>query len=121
MSLHLHHGKSSDAKTVREGDILCKKIVIQETAALTDLFEFSGLRLFKEAKDWDSRGMVTFICTFHCICESYNFKFLKLTSFAENPLQHWDDHPAVMAVGVIDGTSENIFNTLMSLGPTRSE
>ncbi|KAL1212560.1 Protein ENHANCED DISEASE RESISTANCE 2-like [Cardamine amara subsp. amara] len=51
----------------------------------------NGLRLFKEAKDWDSRG------------------------------RHWDDHPAVMAVGVIDGTSEDIFNTLMSLGPLRSE
>ncbi|KAL0772750.1 hypothetical protein Bca101_037901 [Brassica carinata] len=34
---------------------------------------------------------------------------------------HWDDHPAIMAVGVIDGTSEDIFNTLMSLGPLRSE
>ncbi|CAH8360249.1 unnamed protein product [Eruca vesicaria subsp. sativa] len=51
----------------------------------------NGLRLFKEAKDWDSRG------------------------------RHWDDHPAIMAVGVIDGTSEDIFNTLMSLGPLRSE
>ncbi|KAG2324995.1 hypothetical protein Bca4012_039485 [Brassica carinata] len=51
----------------------------------------NGLRLFKEAKDWDSRG------------------------------KHWDDHPAVMAVGVIDGTSEDIFNTLMSLDPLRSE
>ncbi|XP_010555822.1 PREDICTED: protein ENHANCED DISEASE RESISTANCE 2-like [Tarenaya hassleriana] len=51
----------------------------------------NGLRLFKEAKDWDSRG------------------------------RHWDDHAAIMAVGVIDGTSEEIFNTLMSLGPLRSE
>lgn len=51
----------------------------------------NGLRLFKEAKDWDSRG------------------------------RHWDDHPAIMAVGVIDGTSEEIFNTLMSLDPLRSE
>ena len=49
--------------------------------------------------------------------------FLTLVSFAEtsNLLQHWDDHPAIMAVGVIDGTSEDIFNTLMSLGPLRSE
>ncbi|CAN8279344.1 unnamed protein product [Cochlearia groenlandica] len=51
----------------------------------------NGLRLFKEAKDWDSRG------------------------------RHWDDHPAIMAVGIIDGSSEDIFNTLMSLGPLRSE
>ncbi|CAI0397877.1 unnamed protein product [Linum tenue] len=33
----------------------------------------------------------------------------------------WDDHPAIMAVGVVDGSSESIFQTLMSLGPTRSE
>lgn len=51
----------------------------------------NGLRLFKEAKDWDSRG------------------------------GHWDDHPAIMAVGVVDGTSEAIFRCLMSLGSSRSE
>ncbi|XP_060676014.1 protein ENHANCED DISEASE RESISTANCE 2 isoform X1 [Ziziphus jujuba] len=51
----------------------------------------NGLRLFKEAKEWDSRGRL------------------------------WDDHPAIMAVGVVDGTSEEIFRTLMSLGPSRSE
>ncbi|PON67970.1 Rho GTPase activating protein [Trema orientale] len=50
----------------------------------------NGLRLFKESKDWDSRG-------------------------------HWDDHPAIMAVGIVDGTSEAIFRTLMSLGSSRSE
>ncbi|XP_048444930.1 protein ENHANCED DISEASE RESISTANCE 2-like isoform X2 [Pyrus x bretschneideri] len=33
----------------------------------------------------------------------------------------WDDYPAIMAVGVVDGTSEGIFQTLMSLGPSRSE
>ncbi|XP_031386846.1 protein ENHANCED DISEASE RESISTANCE 2 isoform X1 [Punica granatum] len=33
----------------------------------------------------------------------------------------WDDHPAIMAVGVVDGTSEAIFQTLMSLGVSRSE
>lgn len=51
----------------------------------------NGLRLFKEAKDGDSRGT------------------------------HWDNHPAIMAVGVVDGTSEAIFRTLMSLGASRSE
>ncbi|KAB5538956.1 hypothetical protein DKX38_016489 [Salix brachista] len=51
----------------------------------------SGLRLFKEAKDWDSRG------------------------------RHWDDHPAIMAVGVVNGTPEAIFRALMSLGASRSE
>ncbi|CAH9096943.1 unnamed protein product [Cuscuta epithymum] len=35
--------------------------------------------------------------------------------------KRWDDHPAIMAVGVVDGTSEAIFQTLMSLGPSRSE
>ncbi|KAF8403070.1 hypothetical protein HHK36_011164 [Tetracentron sinense] len=51
----------------------------------------NGLRLFKEAKDREFHG------------------------------KHWDDHPAIMAVGVVDGTSEAIFRTLMSLGPSRSE
>ncbi|PKI56372.1 hypothetical protein CRG98_023257, partial [Punica granatum] len=51
----------------------------------------NGLRLFKESKDWDSGR------------------------------RHWDDHPAIMAVGVVDGTSEAIFRTLMSHGPSRSE
>nr|GMD38634.1 protein ENHANCED DISEASE RESISTANCE 2-like [Ipomoea batatas] len=51
----------------------------------------NGLRLFKEAKDRHSNG------------------------------KHWDGHPAIMAVGVIDGTSESIFKALMSLGPSRSE
>ncbi|KAJ6357940.1 hypothetical protein OIU78_005719 [Salix suchowensis] len=51
----------------------------------------NGLRLFKEAKDWDSRGRL------------------------------WDDHPAIMAVGVVNGTPEAIFRALMSLGASRSE
>ncbi|KAF6166244.1 hypothetical protein GIB67_031028 [Kingdonia uniflora] len=51
----------------------------------------NGLRLFKEAKDRDFRG------------------------------KNWDDHPAIMAVGVVDGTPEAIFRTLMSLGSSRSE
>ncbi|XP_062171454.1 protein ENHANCED DISEASE RESISTANCE 2 [Alnus glutinosa] len=33
----------------------------------------------------------------------------------------WDDHPTIMAVGVVDGTSEAIFQALMSLGPSRSK
>lgn len=51
----------------------------------------NGLRLFKEAKDRDSNG------------------------------RHWDDHPAIMAVGVIEGTSEAVFRTLMSIGTSRTE
>ncbi|KAK4430914.1 protein ENHANCED DISEASE RESISTANCE 2-like [Sesamum alatum] len=50
-----------------------------------------GLRLFKEAKDGDPNG------------------------------KHWDDHPAIMAIGVIDGTSEAVFHTIMSLGASRTE
>ncbi|XP_042378357.1 protein ENHANCED DISEASE RESISTANCE 2-like isoform X1 [Zingiber officinale] len=51
----------------------------------------NGLRLFKESKD-------------------LNF-----------PTTDWDDHPAIMAVGVVDASSEEIFNTVMSLGQSRSE
>ncbi|KAE9611431.1 putative protein ENHANCED DISEASE RESISTANCE 2, PH domain, START [Lupinus albus] len=51
----------------------------------------NGLRMFKEAKDWDSCGT------------------------------HWGENPAIMAVGVVDGTSEAIFHTLMSLDPSRAE
>ncbi|KAE8714803.1 Ribophorin I isoform 1 [Hibiscus syriacus] len=51
----------------------------------------NGLRLFKEAKDVSSRG------------------------------RRLDDIPAIMAVGVVDGTSEAIFRVIMSLGPSRSE
>ncbi|GKV08312.1 hypothetical protein SLEP1_g19961 [Rubroshorea leprosula] len=48
---------------------------------------------------------------------------LRLFKEAKDRNSHgkWDDHPAIMAVGVIDGTSEAIFQTLMSLGPSRSE
>ncbi|XLS78770.1 hypothetical protein HN51_062995, partial [Arachis hypogaea] len=32
----------------------------------------------------------------------------------------WDDHLAIMAVGVVDGSFEAIFQTLMSVCPSRS-
>ncbi|XP_051120142.1 protein ENHANCED DISEASE RESISTANCE 2-like [Andrographis paniculata] len=51
----------------------------------------NGLRLFKEAKDTDSNG------------------------------KYWGDHPAVMAVGIVEGTSEAVFHTLMCLGNSRME
>ncbi|CAH2049713.1 unnamed protein product [Thlaspi arvense] len=51
----------------------------------------NGLRLFKEARDGDFSG------------------------------KDLDDHPAIMAVGVVDGSSEAVFSTLMSLGSSRSE
>jgi len=42
--------------------------------------------------------------------------------FLISPFLHkYDDHPAIMVVGVVDGTSEAIFHTLMSLGPSRSK
>ncbi|XP_044481652.1 protein ENHANCED DISEASE RESISTANCE 2 isoform X2 [Mangifera indica] len=48
---------------------------------------------------------------------------LRLFKEAKDRNSHgkWDDHPAIMAVGVVDGTSEAIFQTLLSLGPSRSE
>lgn len=48
---------------------------------------------------------------------------LRLFKEAKEKESHrkWDDHPAIMAVGVVDSTSEAIFQTLMSLGPSRSE
>ncbi|KAJ6895228.1 protein ENHANCED DISEASE RESISTANCE 2 isoform X1 [Populus alba x Populus x berolinensis] len=48
---------------------------------------------------------------------------LRLFKEAKDRNSHgkWDDHPAIMAVGVVDGTSEAIFQTLMSLGPSRSK
>ena len=51
----------------------------------------NGLRLFKEAKERDSNGRI------------------------------WDDHPAIMAVGVIDGTPEAVFRAIMSIGTSRTE
>lgn len=35
--------------------------------------------------------------------------------------QRFDDHPAIMAVGVVEATPESIFQTLMSLGSSRLE
>ncbi|WVZ15245.1 hypothetical protein V8G54_012811 [Vigna mungo] len=51
----------------------------------------NGLRIFKEAPDWGFHG------------------------------RSWGNHPVMMAVSVIEGTSEDIFQTLMSLRPSRSE
>ncbi len=77
----------------------------------------AGLRLFKEAKDWDSHGRVS--CSFDSLIIDYFNWFICWKKCCSS--QHWDDHPAIMAVGAIDGTSEAIFRTLMSLGPSRSE
>ncbi|XP_052117852.1 protein ENHANCED DISEASE RESISTANCE 2-like [Arachis duranensis] len=38
-----------------------------------------------------------------------------------NPRRGWGDIPVMMGVGVVDASSEAIFHTLMSLGPSRSE
>lgn len=53
----------------------------------------TGLRLFKEAKDTN------------------NTSSERASS----------DFPAIMAVGVIEGTCEAVFRTFMSLGVSRSE
>ena len=75
----------------------------------------SGLRLFKEAKDKESHRKVSGILIQH-------LRFSRAVScWLYYYFMQWDDHPAIMAVGVVDGTSEDIFRTLMSLGPSRSE
>ncbi|MED6120801.1 hypothetical protein PIB30_024368 [Stylosanthes scabra] len=38
-----------------------------------------------------------------------------------NPPRGWGDIPVMMGVGMVDASSEAIFHTLMSLGPSRSE
>ncbi|KAK3017377.1 hypothetical protein RJ639_006312 [Escallonia herrerae] len=78
----------------------------------------NGLRLFKEANDRDSSGRVGLFVGFVSITV---WKLLLLLEVTCCYFQHWDDHPAIMAVGVVEGTSEAIFRTLMSLGPSRSE
>ncbi|KAJ0046656.1 hypothetical protein Pint_06039 [Pistacia integerrima] len=96
-SLRLHGSRSSESKTSIDWTVSSS---VHTEAMTSDVIAPSpwkifgcqnGLRLFKEAKDSDSRG------------------------------KHWDDHPAIMAVGVVDGTSEAIFRTLMSLGSSRTE
>ncbi|KAK2993113.1 hypothetical protein RJ640_021785 [Escallonia rubra] len=77
----------------------------------------NGLRLFKEANDRDSSGRVGLFVGFVSITV-WKLFLLEVTCCY---FQHWDDHPAIMAVGVVEGTSEAIFRTLMSLGPSRSE
>ncbi|PPD79666.1 hypothetical protein GOBAR_DD23404 [Gossypium barbadense] len=80
----------------------------------------NGLRLFKEAKDWDSLGGVGFYSdTIHDCCARIFFSVYSAEETSCSKL--WDDDPAIMAVGVVDGTSEAIFLALMSLGPSRSE
>lgn len=111
MSWHLHLGQSLDAKMV--GTILH----YMEIALLKLHFNYSwhtGLRLFKEAKDREFHGKVG--CIYIFIFELSNLCLLNMILSLQ-----WDDHPAIMAVGVIDGSSEAIFQTLMSLGPSRSE
>lgn len=79
---------------------------------------YAGLRLFKEAKDRNYCGKVDEISFWWL---SVYIDSGKSNSWVWSYLQKWDDHPAIMAVGVVDGTSEAIFQTLMSLGPSRSE
>lgn len=71
--------------------------------------------MFKEARDWDSHGNVS--CSYLC---KISFLFMVILSKL-CCIQKWGTHPVMMAVGVVDGTSEEIFHTLMSLGSSRSE
>ncbi|KAG5100127.1 hypothetical protein JHK82_045179 [Glycine max] len=72
---------------------LLKDAALKQVASsvISNFTDCVGLRMFKEARDWDSHG------------------------------NKWGTHPVMMAVGVVDGTSEEIFHTLMSLGSSRSE
>ncbi|KAA3453405.1 Homeobox-leucine zipper ATHB-14-like protein [Gossypium australe] len=80
----------------------------------------NGLRLFKESKDRGSLGGVGFYSdTIHDCCARIFFSVYSAEETSCSKL--WDDDPAIMAVGVVDGTSEAIFLALMSLGPSRSE
>ncbi|MBA0596280.1 hypothetical protein Gorai_013107, partial [Gossypium raimondii] len=80
----------------------------------------NGLRLFKEAKDWNSLGGVGFYSDTIHDCRARIF-FRVYSAEETSCSKLWDDDPAIMAVGVVDGTSEAIFLALMSLGPSRSE
>eukprot|EP01018_Ginkgo_biloba_P002076 Gb_38419 [translate_table: standard] len=53
-------------------------------------------------------------------CEN-GLRLFKETTDGEFKRKRWDDHPAVMAVGVVDATCESVFETIMDLGPSRSE
>lgn len=73
--------------------------------------------MFTEANDGGSRGKVYLILSNAlCMC----MDVLLFTIVCLFP-QYWDDHPAIMAVGVVDANSEAVFQTLMSLGQSRSE
>jgi hypothetical protein len=59
------------------------------------------------------------------VMNSYCF-FSKLVFFWQSKtdiffLQRGEDPPALMSVGVVHATSEAIFETVMSLGPSRAE
>ncbi|KAL5801738.1 hypothetical protein ACOSQ3_033370 [Xanthoceras sorbifolium] len=95
--LRLHSSKRSERKYSIDWTLGSS---IHSEATTTDVIAPSpwkifgcqnGLRLFKEAKDWESHR------------------------------RRWEDNPAIMAVGMVDATSEAIFWTLMSLDTSRSE
>ncbi|KAL8153063.1 hypothetical protein V2J09_010823 [Rumex salicifolius] len=90
-SSRVHHSASMDWTLYSSTQVDPTRSDVVAPSAWTIFGCQNGLRLFKEAKDKDTHG------------------------------KHWDDHPAIMAVGVIDGASEDIFRTLISLGPSRSE
>ncbi|KAL5998349.1 hypothetical protein ACLOJK_009289 [Asimina triloba] len=91
MLLHLLPGQYLVVKMVCFCGVFTLKLSLTNKIKLLKPEIMAGLRLFKETKDGDFHG------------------------------KQWDDHPATMAVGVVDATSEDIFQTVMSLGPSRSE
>ena len=48
-------------------------------------------------------------------------RLFKEMTDGEHKNKWWNDHPALMAVGVVDATCESVFETIKSLGPSRSE
>uniref|UniRef100_A0A803M7T3 PH domain-containing protein n=1 Tax=Chenopodium quinoa TaxID=63459 RepID=A0A803M7T3_CHEQI len=90
-SKRIHHSSSTNWPTGSSSQMDLITTDVVAPSAWTIFGCQNGLRLFKEAKDRDIHG------------------------------KRWDDHPAIMAVGVVDGTSENIFRAVMSLGSLRSQ
>ncbi|KAL0382675.1 UNVERIFIED_CONTAM: protein ENHANCED DISEASE RESISTANCE 2 [Sesamum calycinum] len=90
---HLHHGKYLAVKMVKRHiySILQRLTIVFKNFDVHILLPHQDCVSSKEAKDRDSNG------------------------------RHWDDHPAIMAVGTIDASSEAVFRTLMSLGTSRTE
>lgn len=80
----------------------------------------TGLRFFKEAKAVDFPTKVSIIFRSAASRNRHDHEFLS-ELIMNSTFQDWDDQPAIMAVGVVDASPEAIFQTVMSLGQSRSE